>query len=127
MPVFGKNSLKHRSQMHPDLQLVFDEAIKTYNLSLLCGHRNKEDQNKAFSEGFSKVQWPNSRHNIFPSEAGDAAPYPLDWKDIAAFKEMAKHVKAAAKKVNVEIEWGGDWKTFKDYPHFQLKRPVRKL
>ena len=29
-------------------------------------------------------------------------------------------MKAAAKKEGVLLEWGGDWKTFKDGPHFQL-------
>lgn len=31
-------------------------------------------------------------------------------------------VKAAAQQLNIAVEWGGDWTTFKDGPNFQLKR-----
>ena len=42
---------------------------------IVCGHRNKEDQNKAFAEGKSKLKWPKGKHNKLPSQAVDAAPY----------------------------------------------------
>ncbi|WP_205671764.1 M15 family metallopeptidase [Acinetobacter bereziniae] len=29
-------------------------------------------------------------------------------------------MKQAAKELGIEIEWGGDWKKFKDGPHWQL-------
>jgi peptidoglycan L-alanyl-D-glutamate endopeptidase CwlK len=31
-------------------------------------------------------------------------------------------MKAAASELKVDIEWGGDWVTFKDGPHYQLSR-----
>jgi peptidoglycan L-alanyl-D-glutamate endopeptidase CwlK len=31
-------------------------------------------------------------------------------------------MKAASAELNIPIEWGGDWKNFKDLPHFQLAR-----
>lgn len=119
---WGKKSLEQRATLHPDLQKVVDETAEEINCTILCGHRNKKDQNAAFDKGTSKVRWPNSRHNTFPSQAVDLVPYPLDWYNIKAFKELAIIVKEAAKKVGVEIEWGGDWVKFKDYPHFQLKK-----
>ena len=30
-------------------------------------------------------------------------------------------MKKAADMLDTPIVWGGDWKTFKDYPHFELK------
>ena len=42
-----------------------------------------------------------------------------DWKD---FYPLAEAVKKAAKEVKVEVEWGGDWKSFRDGPHWQLPR-----
>ena len=130
---FGKKSLEVRSQLHPDLQKVVDEASKTFNFSLICGHRNKEDQNKAFAEGNSKAQWPNSRHNSTPAEACDVAPYEktgVPWKDLYRFARLMGHIEAAAVRVGVEIELGMDWDmdgntiehNFKDFPHFQLKK-----
>ncbi|EHH8139702.1 M15 family metallopeptidase, partial [Escherichia coli] len=34
----------------------------------------------------------------------------------------AQAFKQAATEQGIAIEWGGDWKTLKDGPHFQLKR-----
>lgn len=119
---FGKKSLEVRSTLHPDLQKLVDEVSKTVNCSLICGYRNKADQDKAFASGNSKLQWPKSRHNTWPSEAVDIVPWPVDWKDIKAFKAMAVKIKEAAEQVGVDIEWGGDWDKFKDYPHWQLKK-----
>ncbi|MCX2590170.1 M15 family metallopeptidase, partial [Proteus penneri] len=36
------------------------------------------------------------------------------------FKKVADAMMQAAKELSVDIEWGGNWKTFKDGPHFQL-------
>ena len=36
-------------------------------------------------------------------------------------KELAVVVKKAADTVGVAIQWGGDWKTFKDWPHWEIK------
>jgi peptidoglycan L-alanyl-D-glutamate endopeptidase CwlK len=40
-----------------------------------------------------------------------------DWPPFTAF---AKVMKQAAKDVKIPIEWGGDWRTFRDGPHYQL-------
>ena len=34
-------------------------------------------------------------------------------------------MKACAADLGVPLEWGGDWKTLKDGPHFQLPRGWR--
>jgi peptidoglycan L-alanyl-D-glutamate endopeptidase CwlK len=38
------------------------------------------------------------------------------------FFKIAAAMKAAALLERVPIEWGGDWKKFRDGPHFQLPR-----
>jgi peptidoglycan L-alanyl-D-glutamate endopeptidase CwlK len=60
------------------------------------------------------------RHNYRPALAADLAPYPLDWNDTARFEALAKVVLACAKRLGVPLTWGGDWKRFKDFPHFEL-------
>ena len=41
---------------------------------------------------------------------------------------IARAMKAAALAEHVTVEWGGDWRTFKDGPHFQLPcRSIRDL
>lgn len=36
------------------------------------------------------------------------------------YAKLAKAMKQAAKELGVPLEWGSDWKSFKDGPHFQL-------
>lgn len=108
--------------MHPDLARVFLGVIEFEDCSILCGHRGREEQSLAFREKRSKVMWPYSRHNSLPAEAVDVMPYPIDWDDIPRIERFAKSVKDYAKSVNVPVEWGGDWVTFKDYPHWQLPK-----
>lgn len=43
----------------------------------------------------------------------------LSWK-FPQYKDLADVVKEVAAELGVEIEWGGDWKTLVDGPHFQL-------
>ena len=43
----------------------------------------------------------------------------VDWSWPLYYK-IAEAMKAAAKQLDVPIEWGGDWKSFKDGPHYQL-------
>ncbi|MNL80550.1 hypothetical protein D3C87_2074350 [compost metagenome] len=46
----------------------------------------------------------------------------IPWDDWSQFKDLAGVVKACAEELGVPVEWGGDWKTFKDGPHFQIPR-----
>lgn len=41
------------------------------------------------------------------------------------YTQISETMKSAAKELGVVIEWGGDWKTFKDGMHFQLPWSVR--
>jgi len=120
MPSFSQRSLDNLATCHKDLQRVAHEAIKHFDFTVICGHRGKTAQDKAFAEGKSKVKWPNSKHNKNPSLAFDATPVPLDWKDTASFHAMAKTMKEAAHKLKITIRWGGDFKNFFDGPHFEL-------
>lgn len=122
MPSFGKTSTKRLQECHPDLILLFNIVIMITDCTIICGHRTEEEQQKAFDNGNSTVQFPNSRHNSEPAMAIDVAPWPLDWNDIEGFKELSKTVKDCAELLNIDIQCGGDWINFKDYPHYQLKK-----
>lgn len=119
---FSKTSLNRLMLCHQSLMKLIMAAIKTapFDFSVICGYRNKFDQNQAFVKGTSKVMFPNSMHNKRPSLAVDLAPYPIDWKDIERFKILACHIKIVAFTQGIKIAWGGDWDNFKDYPHYQL-------
>ena len=40
-----------------------------------------------------------------------------DWP---LYDKVAAAMKAAAAELKIPLEWGGDWTTLKDGPHFQL-------
>lgn len=122
MPSFSKASKAKLYTCHADLIRLFEAVIKKTDCTIVCGYRGKDEQDKAFAEGKSKLKFPSSRHNRKPSEAVDAVPYPIDWNDLERFKALAKIVKETAKELGIAIEWGGDWKSFKDMPHYQLRK-----
>lgn len=134
MPKFGKPSLKNLSECHKDLQLIFNRVIENYDCSVIEGNRPKEEQEKAFHSGKSKVKWPDSKHNSMPSMATDVCPYPIDWNDTKRFYHFAGYVLGVANilleegEITHRLRWGGDWdsdnvlgdQNFNDLPHFEL-------
>lgn len=127
MPKFSKTSLERLNTCHEDIIKVCTELIKQYDFSVLCGHRSKEEQDKAFEQGNSKVRFPNSKHNSTPAKAIDIAPYPIDWNNIERFREMWIRFDTISKvlknegKISSIFKWGGSWTTLKDYPHIEIK------
>lgn len=115
MPRFSQESVSKLSQCHIDLQVLFFEIIKTFDCTILIGHRNEEDQEKAFKEGNSKLNWPNGKHNSNPSNAVDVSPYPIDWNNTKRFYWFAGYVMATAQqlknqgKITHSIRFGGNW------------------
>ena len=121
MPRFSDISLKRLQTCHPDLQRVLRETIKHYDFAILCGFRDEEEQERCFHDGSSKLHWPASRHNSFPSRAVDVAPYPVDWDNTKEFFYLAGMMIGIATGLGVGLTWGGSWKTFVDLPHLELK------
>lgn len=120
MPSFGKKSLKILDQLHHDLKLLCMEAIERVDFSLICGIRNKEDQEKAFNQGQSKAHYGQSPHNFTPARAFDFTPYPCNWNNIEDFKRVAEVIIECALESEIDITWGGNFSNLKDYPHFEL-------
>lgn len=125
---FSKKSLDkiNNIKFHPKLKLLLNEAIKTtpIDFTVIETVRTIEQQRIYVAKGTSKTM--KSRH--IPStnksglcEAFDIAPYPIDWNNIARFKQLAEHIKKVAKQLNIAITWGGDFKSFVDMPHYELK------
>lgn len=122
MPHFSSNSKKHLATCDERLREIMNRAIKVYDFSVLCGFRNEADQNYAYDNNFSKVKWPNSKHNTLPSLAVDVAPYPIIWQDAVRFTELAIIIKSIANELWIPITWGGDWSRFVDMPHWEVKK-----
>ncbi len=86
------------------------------------GVRTIEEQRRNFQKGFSKTM--KSKH--LEGRAIDFAPVIKagvpNWVDLQGFKTIGALFKRTAKEMNLNITWGGDWKTFKDWGHVQLNR-----
>lgn len=120
MPKFGAESKFNLAQAQQPLQDIFNEVIKEVDCKVLDAQRGKREQEQAFARGRSKAHFGQSAHNYSPAVAVDVVPWPLDWKDTAAFKRLAVVVKRVAKEKGIAITWGGDWKTLVDMPHYEL-------
>ena len=115
----GSRSLQNLSGVHPDLVAVVKLAIsKTeQDFTVLEGIRNINRQRELVKTGKSTTM--NSRH--LTGHAVDLAPWPISW-DWEYFYPIADAMKEAAEELDVNLEWGGDWKSFPDGPHYQLSR-----
>lgn len=125
MPAFGSRSMNNLRQVNPSLRLVADAAILHIDFTVICGTRGREEQERAKRAGHSKASFGQSPHNYKPAMAFDFLPYPFKgWEDdniVQDLREIAEIMKREAHRLGISVEYGGDWKTFKDYPHMQLK------
>lgn len=131
---YSKASATNRLSCHSNLQFLFWEVLKTYDHSILCGHRGKKEQEKAFENKQSEIRYPFSKHNKKPSLAVDVAPYPIDWDNLYRFYHFSGFVCGVADRLLAEgvishkIRWGGDWngnrdfsdQDFNDLVHYEL-------
>lgn len=108
--------------VHKDLVGVVRRAaiISEVPFRVTEGLRTKARQEELVKAGASKTM--NSRHltghavDLVPMIAGKPR---WDWPP---FYPMAEAMKQAAADLGIPIVWGGDWRTFKDGPHFELDR-----
>jgi len=135
MPAFSQLSLSRLTSCHPELQALFFEVVRTFDCTILEGHRGEIAQQEAFLAGKSKLQWPNGNHNAKPSLAVDAAPYPMpSWSQVKDFIYFGGYVMGVAARLHAEgkmtyrVRYGADWnkngrvsdESFVDAVHFEL-------
>lgn len=121
----SQRSLTRLEGAHPDLAKVIKRAAAISDLDFIVLEvlRTVERQRELVKQGASKTM--NSRHlpgKDGKSRAVDIAPMiggQVSW-DWPLYRRLAPIIKQAAKDVGVPIEWGGDWRSFKDGPHWQL-------
>lgn len=115
-----ERSLKRLEGVHPDLVAVVKAAAEVTEVDFIVteGLRSKERQEQLVRAGASKTL--KSRH--LTGHAVDLAAKvgnEVRW-DWPLYHTLASAMKDAAAALGIEIEWGGDWKSFPDGPHFQL-------
>ena len=122
MFTLGHRSKQRLKGVHPDLVNVVERAIRitTVDFAVLEGLRTPERQKALVEAGASQTL--NSRHLTGPAvDLGAWVGDEVRW-DWPLYHKIAAAMKEAAKQVDVPIEWGGDWRNFRDGPHFQLPR-----
>ncbi|MEE9223065.1 MAG: hypothetical protein V3V40_06370 [Nitrosomonadaceae bacterium] len=123
---YGQSSRKNINSCHDNLQIIlFELARDGWNITVVDGYRDEERQTEVYNSGSSGAEWPDSDHNVSPSNAVDIAPYipgvGIPWENcdnlwiILAGAFMSK-----AQELNIEVEWGGLYKGLKDLGHFSL-------
>lgn len=113
---------RNLSGVHPDLQQVVRRAaeLSTVDFTVTEGLRTLERQKRLVAAGASRTQ--RSRH--LTGHAVDLAAKvggKVRW-DWPLYARLAEAMKAAADDLDVPLTWGGDWKSFRDGPHFELPR-----
>lgn len=120
MPSLGPRSVMRLKGVHADLVKVVQHAIEIseVDFTVLEGLRTIERQQVLVKAGSSQTL--KSRH--LTGHAVDLGAWVDDQVDWSwpLYPKIATAMKKAAADLKIPIEWGGDWKQFKDGPHFQL-------
>ena len=117
---FSKRSYDKLAGVRPELVAVATLALSRspVDFGITEGLRTKKRQRELYNEGKSRTM--NSRH--LTGHAIDVAAYvdgkvTWDWQPYLQISQAMKH---AAEDLGVNIQWGGDWQSLKDGPHFEL-------
>lgn len=124
----SRRDVERLQGLHQDLIRVVRGAALHFSPSgkfmVVEGRRSLERQKDLFAAGKSKTM--KSRH--LTGHAIDLAPLvdldgdgalELTWVR-ESFFPIVDAMRASAAAAGVLIEWGGDWTTFVDMPHWQL-------
>ena len=122
----SNRSLERLNGVHPEMVAVVKLAItiSAADFMVVEGLRALETQKRYVAEG--KSQTLKSKHLRQPDGFGhavDLCGYAggkalWDWPTLRKINDAMQE---AAKKLGVKLTWGGNWKSFKDGPHFQLE------
>jgi len=120
---WSARSLRNLKGVHPDLRRVFERALhETPNDFVVTeGLRTIKRQAQLVGEGASQTM--NSAH--LTGYAVDVAYYDsagnIVW-DWPVYDRNAATIQRIADEEGVPIQWGGDWTSLRDGPHFELHR-----
>lgn len=121
----GKFQLSERSRerlkgVHPNMVRIVERSMELTDIDFMIteGLRTREQQAKYFKAGRSQTM--NSKH--LTGHAVDVAVLvdgvlTWEWK---YYEQLSKYFKQAAKELGIKMTWGGDWKTLRDGPHYQI-------
>jgi peptidoglycan LD-endopeptidase CwlK len=132
MYTLGKTSKEQLATVNPILQTLVNRSITgtTQDFGIIKGggYRTTEQQYQYYLEGKSKVDGVKVVGTHQLRLAVDMIPYvegKYTWEHLEPFKAINSTVMkewAGMKNKEYNLSWGGNWKTFRDYPHYELRK-----
>lgn len=137
LSVLDERSAKNVATLHTKVQQLFRNwiaecqavaAAHGYEYKAISGNRTWEEQAKIYAQGRTapgkvvtnaKPGYSNHNYGIAVDMGVFKAGKYLDASSPS--EAEAFHRKAAQIAEKYNIEWGGSWSSFKDYPHFEYK------
>jgi hypothetical protein len=122
------NDATNLAALNPNLQKVVAQArADNPNLNFVIGNgkRSAADQDQAKAWGWSQVGSKDGGDANVHMQGNAVDLWGLDSNSHVQFdpdqqKQISQAMQDAAQKVGVGVNWGGNWKNFKDAPHFEL-------
>lgn len=123
----SNRSLERMAGVNPKLQEIAKRAIEItpidFGIPKFGGLRNEGDQLYLYQSGKSKADGVNKKSYHQSGNALDVFAYvngKASWNELHLALIAAAMLQAAS-ELGYALEWGGLWKSFKDYPHFQIQ------
>lgn len=123
----SQRSLKRLEGIEPILIEIVKAAITNspydFGIPAFGGLRTAEEQNGLFMKRVSNCDGFKNKSYHQTGKAFDIYAYvdrKASWNKKHLTK-IARHIQKVAKEeFNINLKWGGDWRNFKDMPHFQI-------
>ena len=123
----SNNSINNLAGVDGRLIDIADLAIKLTNVDFgipsTGGLRTAEDQHRLFEDGKSKADGVNNLSYHQSGKAVDVYAYvngKASWEKEHLAIIAASMLQASA-QLGYELKWGGLWKSWQDFPHFEIK------
>jgi peptidoglycan L-alanyl-D-glutamate endopeptidase CwlK len=123
---FSQASKNNMIGVNPDLitvaQLALSISYIDFGIPTDGGYRSVKTQRVLFENKKSQCDGVIKRSKHQDGKALDFYAYvngKASW-DLQHLTIVAAAFMEAAQQLNKKIEWGGHWKSFRDYPHIQL-------
>lgn len=131
MKRLGSRSNKNISNIDPRLAVVIGAVLAEGNIdfTITYGFRSLQEQQSLYAQGrtkkgpiVTKCDGVKNRSYHQTGKAIDFIPFPFDgdWNNTKQFEKVGKELLRVGKSLGYKCSYGGHWKSFQDWPHFQL-------
>jgi peptidoglycan L-alanyl-D-glutamate endopeptidase CwlK len=125
--VLSNSSKQRLATVDCRLKLLCHRALEIcpidFGIPEFGGLRTTREQRDLFNKGLSKCDGVNKKSHHQSGKALDFYAYvdgEASWDELHLSLVGASFLQAGS-ELAIPLKWGGLWKTFKDYPHVQLK------